>query len=150
MPQTPLVGTHAYACVSTLSHATIILLPSCTFSSPQIKILYETLKLTNEVHALYTWYPARVSLMLTATGGFGSLVVLIKLIMRSGPQIKSTNAISITAPIKNLITRLWGSPRYRGEPWNNTKQKKEKNIFFKGSTIVRSIHIQLAMHLMDA
>ena len=28
-PQTPLVGTHAYARVSVLSHATIILLPSC-------------------------------------------------------------------------------------------------------------------------
>ena len=33
-PQTPLVGTHAYA--------TIILLPSC-FTPPQLKILYETL-----------------------------------------------------------------------------------------------------------
>ena len=42
-PQTPLVGTHTYARVSVLSHAIIILLPSC--SPPQLKILYETLKL---------------------------------------------------------------------------------------------------------
>ena len=81
-----------------------------------------------------------VSFMLAATGGFGSFVVLIKLITRRGPQIKSTNAISITAPIKILSTRLCGSPRYRGEPWNNTKQKQEKNIYFKGSTIVINQH----------
>lgn len=52
-----------------------------------------------------------VSFMLAATGGFGSFVVLIKLITRRGPQINSTNAISITAPIKILSTRLCGSPR---------------------------------------
>ena len=40
--QTPLVGMHTYACVSVLSHATIILLPSCS-SPPKLKILYETL-----------------------------------------------------------------------------------------------------------
>ena len=34
-PQTHLVGTHAYACVSVLSHATIILLPSCSPSPTQ-------------------------------------------------------------------------------------------------------------------
>ena len=38
-PQTPLVGTHAYARMSVLLHATIILLPS----PQQLKILYETL-----------------------------------------------------------------------------------------------------------
>ena len=30
MPQTPLVDTHAYACVNVLLHATIIWLPSCS------------------------------------------------------------------------------------------------------------------------
>ena len=44
-PQTPLVGTHTYACVSVLLHATIILLASCYYPvpPPQLKILYETL-----------------------------------------------------------------------------------------------------------
>ena len=45
-PQTPIVGTHTYACVSVLSHTTIILLPSCSPPPPpppQLKILYETL-----------------------------------------------------------------------------------------------------------
>ena len=37
MPPDPLVGAHAYACVSMLSHSTTILFP------PQLKILYETL-----------------------------------------------------------------------------------------------------------
>ena len=41
MPQTPLVGTHAYVCMSVLSHATIILLPSCS-PLPHLKYLYET------------------------------------------------------------------------------------------------------------
>ena len=35
-PQTPLVGTHAYMCVSVLSHATIILVLSC-FLPPNSK-----------------------------------------------------------------------------------------------------------------
>ena len=42
-PQTPLVGTHTYACVSVLLRATIILLPPCFPTPPQLKILYETL-----------------------------------------------------------------------------------------------------------
>ena len=41
MPQVPLVGTYTYACMSILSHTTIILLPSC-FPPSQLKILYET------------------------------------------------------------------------------------------------------------
>ena len=44
-PKTPPVGTHTYTCVSVLSHATIILLPSCF--TPQLKILYETLIIFN-------------------------------------------------------------------------------------------------------
>ena len=39
MPPPPLIGTHTDTCVSVLSHATIILLPSC-FPHPQLKILY--------------------------------------------------------------------------------------------------------------
>ena len=36
-PQTPLVGTHAYACISMLTHATIILLCTILFSPPNSK-----------------------------------------------------------------------------------------------------------------
>ena len=42
-PQTPLVGTHAYTCVSVLSHTTIIMLLLCFPPPPQLKILYESL-----------------------------------------------------------------------------------------------------------
>jgi len=53
--------------------------------------------------------------MLAAIGGFGWLVVLIKLITRSGPQIKSMSAVTITAPIRILSKKLCWSPRFRGE-----------------------------------
>jgi len=64
---------------------------------------------------MYTWNPAIVSLMLAGSGGFGWLVVLIKLITRSGPQIKSMSAVTITAPIRILSKKLCWSPRFRGE-----------------------------------
>ena len=41
-PQTPLIGTHTYTCVSVLPHVTIILLYHCVFPL-QLKILYENL-----------------------------------------------------------------------------------------------------------
>ena len=43
MPPDPLVGTHAYVCVTMLSRATIILLPPCSPAPLQLKILYEPL-----------------------------------------------------------------------------------------------------------
>ena len=43
MPPDPLVGTHAYMCMSVLSHAIIILLSPRSPPPPQLKILYETL-----------------------------------------------------------------------------------------------------------
>ena len=36
-PQTPLVGTHIYMCMSVLSHTTVILLPSCSPPPPNSK-----------------------------------------------------------------------------------------------------------------
>ena len=54
-PQTPLIGTHAYACVSVLLRATITMLPSCIPPPPpQLKILYETLKWTEAKSMLLT------------------------------------------------------------------------------------------------
>ena len=42
--QTPLVGTHAYVCVSVLSHTSYYHPATILSSPPQLKILYETLE----------------------------------------------------------------------------------------------------------
>ena len=69
-------------------------------------------------------WPPRLSCMEAPTGLLGTLVWLIRLTTKSGPQRSRTRPATNDPPISSLMRKLAGSPRSRGEPYNGCQNSQ--------------------------